>query len=105
MDSTVTLSRADQAGDTVRIERGGDIAVVPSMFVSPVLIFTGAGDDRIEIGRAGQPGNSAQFFGGLIFDGAIGVDVLDAGILSDPNGNGNLFARPPVLRGVENRLS
>lgn len=53
-------------------------------------IFTGRGDDTLRV-------HDSHFLSGVVFDGHLGTDLLDAGILRRPNANGNLFARRPGI--------
>jgi hypothetical protein len=41
----------------------------------------------------------------VLLDGESGDDQLDAGVLSDPNANGNLFAVGLLLDDIEHNLT
>jgi hypothetical protein len=91
--------------DSVAIERNGSANGPASTVTGPVRISTKRGRDTIRLGAAGQAGNSVRFQSCSKLRGGRGLDSLDAGLNSLPNGNGNEFLCPPQLRGIEDRSS
>jgi hypothetical protein len=77
--------------DNVVIETDGAADGEQTEFHGRFQLHTRGGDDRIFIGLANEPANSAQFLGRTLIDGGAGQDLIDAGLGETPNGNGNQF--------------
>ena len=58
------------------MEANGAPAGPAMTFTSKVTVNTGAGDDTITIGVAGEAGNSAHFDARVVWDGGAGTDVM-----------------------------
>ncbi len=76
--------------DLVNIER--------SRFAGRVAMKTGAGSDRFAI-------RDSIFEDAVLLDGESGDDEIDAGLLGNPNANGNLFALGILLEDIEDILT
>ena len=85
-------------GMSVDTGSGDDQVVISnSQIHSAVKVKTFSGLDRVRV--------DASIFDVLMVDGGQGIDLLDSGILSQPNSNGNQFNLLPVLRSVERYIS
>lgn len=84
--------------DVVVIEQNGDAGGTHSQIVGKATIATGAGDDIIAIGKAGEPGNSTLFQGSLKIDGGKGSDTFNH------LGHGNVYEKDVQVKNVEQEL-
>jgi hypothetical protein len=87
--------------DQVLIEAGSKPGDATTTFYQPVVIDLGPGNDIAEIGSLVRPGNSIVAARLIHVIGGLGEDVLDAGLLSDPNSHGNIYYEPFVRSGFE----
>jgi hypothetical protein len=87
---TLRLDHVAVGGKTkIRTGRGRDLVeLVDTVLIGRSNIFTGRGDNTLRV-------HDSQFVSDIVFDGYTGFDTLDAGLRSQPNANGNLFARSP----------
>jgi hypothetical protein len=63
------------------------------------------GNDAITLGAPNGSGDSVQSAGCTQVRGCRGRDSLNAGLGSNPNANGNEFALPPDIRGIDQQGS
>ena len=77
---TLRLDHVTVAGKTrIRTGRGRDLVeLVDTVLTGRSSIFTGRGDDTLRV-------HNSHFLSDIIFDGYVGTDSLDAGILRRPN--------------------
>jgi hypothetical protein len=101
--------------DVVRVAtgRGSDVVAIEATdrsgplteFHQCVRLRTSRGNDAITLGTASGSGNSLQTRGCTRVRGGRGQDSLNAGLGSNPNSNGNEFAQPLIIRGIDQQWS
>ncbi|MBI1375364.1 MAG: LEPR-XLL domain-containing protein [Phycisphaera sp.] len=66
----------NEGNDVVEIDVQGDPVGPPTVFDGPLSIALGGGDDTLQIGQFGQPGNNAILNHRVRFDGGNDYDTL-----------------------------
>jgi hypothetical protein len=100
----LALMSTGRGSDSVAIDTAGDSAGPPTRIEQCIRVKTKRGKDAIKLGSAGGPGNSVQSVACTKIRGGRAQDQLDAGLLDNPNTNGNELAEPVDVRGIEQQM-
>ncbi len=86
-----TTIRTGRGMDRIGIAEYGDPWGPVSFFNGGLRIDMGDGNDTLDLGMAGEPGNSVVVNGRTVLDGGAGEDEADI------FGNGNTFEEEPTV--------